>query len=364
MAAAVLLWWNEGRAVTTARSLGEGAGAVVAIDPARPDPARQGQLVHLTGPLNAAGPAVDAETGIGAAGQGVVLRRRVQIYQWREQSNRNTQERLGGGQTTTTFYRYERVWSDQPIDSANFQSPGHANPPPRLREARWVATNPTVGAIGLPPEALNGLGGARPVPLTPADAAQFGQRTGLHAQLNGGEIYVGFSPAAPAIGDLRVTWEAVPRQPVTAVGQLLGSALGPYQTRAGDRILVLREGTLAADALFAREQQSNHALTWILRGVGVLLMFAGFALVAAPLAVLGAVLPILSQIAAFGALLGAFVLTAVLAPAVVALAWFAARPLLSLGVLVAGAALAAAGAWLGRRRRAAPAAPGRVPGPG
>ena len=27
----ILLWWNEGRAVTTARSLAEGAAAVVAV---------------------------------------------------------------------------------------------------------------------------------------------------------------------------------------------------------------------------------------------------------------------------------------------------------------------------------------------
>src|SRR5690606_17530478 len=47
----VLLFWNEGRAVATARSLAEGAGMVVSVDANHADPAREGALVHVSGPV-------------------------------------------------------------------------------------------------------------------------------------------------------------------------------------------------------------------------------------------------------------------------------------------------------------------------
>ena len=45
IAAIVLLFWNEGRAVTTARSLAEGSRAVVEVGSASVDPANDGKLI-------------------------------------------------------------------------------------------------------------------------------------------------------------------------------------------------------------------------------------------------------------------------------------------------------------------------------
>ena len=49
----VFLFWNEGRAVQTQRSLTEGASLVVNADAARVDPANDGKLVHVSGDLKA-----------------------------------------------------------------------------------------------------------------------------------------------------------------------------------------------------------------------------------------------------------------------------------------------------------------------
>ena len=43
-----LLWWNEGRAVKTAKGLKEAGGAVVSVSADKVDPAHDQQLVHLT----------------------------------------------------------------------------------------------------------------------------------------------------------------------------------------------------------------------------------------------------------------------------------------------------------------------------
>jgi hypothetical protein len=47
-AAVVLLFWNEGRAVQTAKSLKEGASIVVSISPDKIDPVNEKKLVHFT----------------------------------------------------------------------------------------------------------------------------------------------------------------------------------------------------------------------------------------------------------------------------------------------------------------------------
>src|SRR5471030_367255 len=49
IAAFPLLFWNEGRAVRTAKSLDEGSGAVVTTPSDKVDAAKEGQLVHTTG---------------------------------------------------------------------------------------------------------------------------------------------------------------------------------------------------------------------------------------------------------------------------------------------------------------------------
>ena len=53
LGACIALFWNEGRAVQTARSLTEGASIVVEVPPSPVSLANQGLLVHVTGDMKA-----------------------------------------------------------------------------------------------------------------------------------------------------------------------------------------------------------------------------------------------------------------------------------------------------------------------
>ena len=46
--AVVILFWNEGRAVRTAKMLKEAGNLVATVDASRVDPAKEGKLVHFT----------------------------------------------------------------------------------------------------------------------------------------------------------------------------------------------------------------------------------------------------------------------------------------------------------------------------
>jgi hypothetical protein len=123
-----LLFWNEGRAVHTALSLKEGAKKVVEAKAEAIDPALEGKLIHVTGPIVVRTPPRDSDFGVTAAG--VRLERKVEMYQWKETSNSRNQKKLGGGEETVTTYSYTREWADKPIQSNSFKQPsGHYNPP-------------------------------------------------------------------------------------------------------------------------------------------------------------------------------------------------------------------------------------------
>ncbi|WP_375461254.1 TMEM43 family protein [uncultured Enterovirga sp.] len=101
-------------------------------------------------------------------------------------------------------------------------------------------------------------------------------------------------------------------------------------------------------------------MTWIIRLVATILMGVGFAMVLRPIAVVGDIVPIVGSLLGAGTVLAAFALTAVLAPLVVAIAWLFHRPLVSVGILVAGVAIIYGVRWPSKQRRGAQAVTGRA----
>ena len=80
-------------------------------------------------------------------------------------------------------------------------------------------------------------------------------------------------------------------------------------------------------------------LTWLLRGVGLLLLFIGWKLVLNPLRTFAAVVPFFARIVDFGTGVVAIALTLVIGLSTIALAWMVARPLLSVALLAGTLAL-------------------------
>jgi hypothetical protein len=109
--------------------------------------------------------------------------------------------------------------------------------------------------------------------------------------------------------------------------------------------------------MFKEAQDENRMWTWIIRAGGALGMFIGFALMMGPIAVLADVIPILGDVVEAGVGMIALLLTLVLAPLVIAIAWFMYRPVVAVIVLVLGGALAYGAIHWARARKAARAAP-------
>lgn len=348
---------NEQRAVTTARSLAEGADTVVAADSARIDPALEGRLVHLIG--EAASEERLTDPVLGASAVGIALSRDVEMFQWIEDRETETRTVSGGGTETVTTYTYRQGWSDELIDSTRFRdSAAHRNPNRwPLEPAEWRAGRVMLGAVTLPPDAVARISGRETLTPEPAMAARLGQAVGRPAQLRGSEIAVGRNPDMPEIGDLRVRLTLTPNQTISVVAAHSGTGLARFQTRAGDALLLVQPGAVPAADMFATAARNNAILTWVLRGVGLLALFIGLLLIVRPLSVVAAPIPLVNRLVSGGLGLVAFAFTLIVGGIVIALAWLAVRPLIGGAIFlmtVAGIALALAG---GRKKAADPIGP-------
>lgn len=144
---------------------------------------------------------------------------------------------------------------------------------------------------------------------------------------------------------------------VSVVAAQTGDGFGPYATRAGDRLMLVQPGQVPAHAMFQHAEHNNMILTWVLRAVGALLVFIGFALLFNLSKVLADLVPFLGGLVGFGGMLLATVLTLLVAPTVIAVAWLAYRPVIGIAILATGLALAFAVSRL-RRPQAAMARAG------
>lgn len=354
----VLLFWNEGRAVQTARSLAEGRTLVVDVDAARVDPANEGKLIHVNGEVKAVAPLRDAEFGVSATGLRLI--RTVEMYQWKEESRTERHTTLGGSEDSTTTYTYQLVWNGSRYDSSHFRRPeGHNNPQMRYTRTTYTARDATLGSFRPSEPALRLLPANQVVRVEPALVDRLRGRISGPLQVVDGKFYLGADPSQPRAGDHRISFTIVPNGPASFIGRQSGADLSEYQTKSGDKLLMARSGLMSAPDMFKVAEDENRMLTWLLRAVGVFVMFLGFALILFPLSVIADFVPFIGSIVGAGALLVALVCTFVLAPALIAVAWLWYRPLISVAVLGLGLAVAYGFRTLAARRTPARAVPAR-----
>jgi hypothetical protein len=357
----VLLFWNEGRAVQTARSLTEGAGAVVSVGADAVDAANEGKLVHVSGQVTTGFTPSDPDFAITA--QGVRLVRNVEMYQWKEESKSETTKKLGGGEETVTTYTYSKAWDDSQIDSGSFKQPGgHENLSMEIHGRNFQIPEGKLGAFTLDQPVLDQIGGDKPFPIAPdqTDTIQAAYAGSKKLSVVDGGIYLGWNPSSPVVGDYRIKYELAPLGAISVIGQQRGLLFVPYQTIAGDQLLMVDNGTVPADQMFKAAESANRLITWIIRGVGLLLLAIGFGLFMAPLGVLADVIPPLGSLIRMGTGIIAFFLAIVVGTITIAIAWFYYRPLLGIGILAGGAVIAGLIVYAGRSRLAAapiPSAP-------
>lgn len=332
-----LLFWNEGRAVKTAQSLAEGAGAVLSVTADEIDTANDGKLIHLTGQATTDETLTDQQFAISVP-KALRLRRSVEMYQWQQDEKKEKRKKLGGGEETVTTYTYQKVWSSSLIDSSEFKEEAHDNPTGMPFEARQEkAEKVTVGAFLLG-DLLEQMSNWEDQPVTAEQRDDLPADLRNELEVHNGVFYYGLNPTQPEIGDTRIRFEAIEPAQVSIVAVQSSDTFAPYTAKTGgSSIFRLQMGQHTADDMFGAMEAENNTMTWILRLVGFVMMFGGISMVFRPLVVVADVVPLFGDLLGMGVGMVAFVIAAPLTLGTIAVGWITYRPLIGIALLVLAA---------------------------
>ncbi len=350
-----LLWWNEGRAVDTAKALSTGKADVVEADAQAVDPAKDGKEVHVTGEATTKETLADPEFGVSA--NALRLRRHAEMYQWKEDVHTERRKKLGGGEEEVKTYTYNKTWSAEAIDSGRFdprERDRHVNPPMPYKSEVWQARHAKLGAHELPDALLNNLTASSETPL-PVPSESAAKLPESMRSVSGGTLYKGADPAAPEVGDERIDFKVLSQpRPVSVVARQAGNGFEPYEIPGRKHTIYrLVDGQKSAAEMFEQMETENTILTWILRLVGFLLMAVGLFLVFQPIVTFADVVPFAGNLVGAGIALVAGLAALALTLLTIAAGWLFYRPLLGGSLLAAGLLLAGGLVYLVMKRRAA-----------
>lgn len=313
----VLLWVNEGRADLSKIA----KGAIVVTEGAVAPAEAQGQLVGITGRLEIDEAAFDADFGV--RGDYVELNRKVEMYAWDESESDDK-------------YSYNTTWTISPEDSSQFEyRAGHENPAMPYRAATFYAQTGRVNDYTFDPSRAH---------LTSAEAVIPGDEVRLpewgHSE--GEYIYIGYygfaAPSRPAVGDVRISYTAVPAgRTVSLYGLLQGDRVEPF-VKGNGKLYGFWAGS--HDEAMAKMHQEYVMIGWAMRIGGLFLMWFGLNLVISPLTNLLGLVPVLGRLGR-GLLWGInFVIALTISLVVILVSFVAHRWYLILAVVLVGVGVA------------------------
>lgn len=332
--AIVLVFWNEGHSLHIAQSLDQTKNVLISVPNTPINNQNNQKVVYFSGLATTKDNLVDSLLGITL--NAINLHRKVEMYQWKEHTKTKTESQIGGSEKKTTTYTYEKTWSESLVDSSNFKTPaGHQNPTsmPIQSELQYAKTV-TVGDFSLPNTLIEQINISQPVDLDKVDKESLKTKYNKPVSLINRELFLGQDSEPPQPGDLRINLTVAYPQTVSLIGQQKEHTVQPYLAPAGESIMLLSTGQHSPAEIFQDAKSQNSLLAWILRLVSLLMLVIGFSLIMKPLVVIADVLPFLGFIVNFGTGFVAFICGASVWIIVTAIAWFATRPLVSVGLLV------------------------------
>jgi len=334
--AILLLSWNEGRSVKMTAALTEVASLVTSKSPDVVDPSFDHRLVHMSGLATTSETIADPQFGVSAVAIG--LKRKTQMYQWKQDVHGETQKNFGGSSTTKKTYTYSKMWSKSLIRSNEFKQPeGHENPSSMpFSSSDFYATKVTLGAFELPRDIVRSIGPYEKISADPNSLPAI-----LKDQLKqfDGGYYIGASPASAQIGDLEIDFQILKPTSISVIATQVGNTFEPYFSRNGNSIELVESKVTSPENMIENARIHNEMLMWVLRVLGVVLTFFGFLALTGILSIIADIVPILGTIIGVGTTAVAFLMACATSFITIGIAWIAYRPLLGISLFASTAVL-------------------------
>ena len=360
----ILLAWNEKNFIKTKKSLDEWAAVVVEASANELDSSLEGKEVHVYWETASSAEALKDES-FWIVVDDLKLARTVEMYQWYEESHESCTDNYWWSEDCTTTYEYKKDRSDDHINSSNFyESAWHSNPTNWQYESAerektpitlwvysldWVFTKQLTNYTDINLNEQNVINPAGESNSSQEPSIDDNNNTYLYDNndssantnfhINGNHIYIGSDENSPNVWDLRITFSSLKEWTVSVIWKQYNNHITSYPTSIeGKSIALLEQWVVSAETMFANAQDANKTMTWIIRLVGLLLMFAGFAMMFELIETLAKLLPFLANILWVGTRIIAFCLTLVVWFVTIGIAWIAVRPVIWISCLVVAAA--------------------------
>lgn len=281
VAAFPLLWWGENR-----QNLADFVKNAVLIESKAPPSVAPNTLIKTTGKIHSDESANDSKYLAAPAGAKFLkVSREAEMYAWDE--DKKTEKR---GDKEVTTYDYKKEWTGSPSDSSGFYEPSnHSNPPMSERDETFQVGTATIGALSFEAEKTD-LHGSKDLNVT---EAMLNIESPSVLQVAGGKIYIPYgvtkgmtnihsASKTPEVGDLRLSFGFFPNDVEgSVVGDWDGGRISPHPYGETDTYLGAFPGGLAE---FQAKLASEHRMmTWIIRGVALLMLWMGLNLILGPI---------------------------------------------------------------------------------
>jgi hypothetical protein len=329
LGAIALLFYNEYRSINQTQAIEEVASNLVVLSATKYHPQYEKKPILIYGKVQTKDLLQDDKFLVTSSA--LKLKRVVEMYQWKEEKTTTTQENSNGSTDTTTVYKYNKKWVAYQVDSSNFKHSQYHENPNMPYESLVFLNDAQVGDFSLPKSSVDFFPfkeGAQNTVNLPKKVGGFSKYQNF--------LYKGLSPQSPEIGDVKVIYQSIPVGNYSIIAMVYQKSLIPYLTQNNINLIFIRDKKMSAAQIIEEEFSSNSTFTWLLRLLGLALMYVGFSLIMKPISVLVKIIPFLGGIIQGTTSIVAGILTAIFGTTIIAIAWFSVRPILSISLLIAG----------------------------
>lgn len=323
-----LLWWNEHNNVKNIKNVKELRDQVIDVSSSKVDDKNEGKLIATNGKLDYnEGTLTDDLINLTVTAP--ALCREVEYYQWVEESETKDDK---------TTYTYTKEWSSELINSSDFKNEeGHKNP--KESEVKYFAerfaTEETlkVGEYALNDNFKNILESDKSVSIP--DTVTLPEGFVIYNKY----ITNSEDTSNPKIGDVRIYYNQADYKDVSVLGKQVDGTITQYTTKNNTNIMKLVKGTTNGAGMINSIESANNTMKWIYRVLGTLLIIIGVNSILGPLTTIIGYIPFLGKIV--NSMIGvvSFLIGLSIALIVIAISWFAARPIISIVLIAVVAAL-------------------------
>ena len=335
-----MLWTNEHNNVKNIKNVKELRDQVKDVSSSKIDDKYDGKLIATNGKLTY-NESVITDDAFKVSATTPVLVRTVEVYQWVEDSETKDDK---------TTYTYSKEWSEKIIDSSEFnKSEGHENPVEVKYESERFETEETlkVGEYSLISSFKQ---------LLPANK-NVGIDEGIELP-EGYKVYNKYitnseDTSNPQVGDIRISYTKNDWKEASVLGKQIDDTIGEYTTKKNTNIKKIVEGITNGEGIIGGIESANKAAKWLWRVLGTLLIVIAVGSILGPITTLIGYIPFLGKIV--NSMIGvvSFLIGLSIALLVIAISWFAARPIISI-ILIAVIACLIAGLIYYKKTKAVP----------